>query len=105
MEMMTPTIVDHQRKIDELDRDHPDRPNDFLAWLIENANGDRSRTEPKILTEWIKTLNLASIDSSSIVRHPYHPDLRHNDFCSRCSHMRCTTSPYTQSASPRFATK
>ncbi|KAF8575896.1 cytochrome P450 [Ramaria rubella] len=56
-------IEERQRKIDEYGLDYPDKPNDFLSWMMDEAEGEE-RT-PERLTNRMLTLNFAAIQTSS----------------------------------------
>lgn len=68
-EILSPIIEHHRTTLQELEPGQQDRPNDFLSWMLEDSNGDATRTEPQILTEWIKVLNFASIETTNMVRN------------------------------------
>lgn len=64
-EMLLPTIEHHRDALKELPMGHPDRPDDFMAWMMENDNKAATRTEPQALAEWIKAMNFAAIGTTS----------------------------------------
>ncbi|KAF8574248.1 cytochrome P450 [Ramaria rubella] len=57
-------IEERQRKIDEYGFDYPDRPNDLLSWLMEEAKGEQRTT--RNLTLRILGMNFAAIHTTSM---------------------------------------
>jgi len=63
MKHLVPIIQDRQRHIDEYGKDWDDKPNDMLAWLMDNARGDEK--SPRNLTLRVLTVNFAAIHTTS----------------------------------------
>ncbi|KAF8528499.1 cytochrome P450 [Hysterangium stoloniferum] len=59
-----PIIEERQRKITEHGPNYPDKPEDFLSWLMDAAEGDER--SPRKLTNRIMALNFAAIHTSSV---------------------------------------
>lgn len=59
-----PSIEERRRKIEEYGQDYPDKPNDLLSWLMEEATGDQLSVAD--LTNRVLTLNFAAIHTSSM---------------------------------------
>ncbi|KAF8574245.1 cytochrome P450 [Ramaria rubella] len=59
-----PIIEERQQKIDEYGFDYPDRPNDFLSWLMLEAKG--AQRTARNLTLRILGMNFAAIHTSSM---------------------------------------
>jgi len=59
-----PMIEERQQKIDEYGSDYPDKPNDMLAWLMDQATG--TERSVRHLTLRILALNFAAIHTSSM---------------------------------------
>ncbi|KAF8515018.1 cytochrome P450 [Hysterangium stoloniferum] len=59
-----PMIEERQRKITEYGPDYPDKPNDFLSWLMDAAKGDER--SPSKLTNRVMSLNVASIHTGAM---------------------------------------
>lgn len=66
-EILGPVIEDFKTRLAALEPDHPERPDVFLAWIIESAKSDPWRTSLEGLTNFIMAMNFASIDTTSIV--------------------------------------
>ncbi|KAF8574243.1 cytochrome P450 [Ramaria rubella] len=64
MKHLSPLIEKRQRNIDEYGLDYPDKPNDFLSWMMDEVEGDE-RT-PIRLTNRILMLNFVAIHTSSM---------------------------------------
>ncbi|KAF8524847.1 cytochrome P450 [Hysterangium stoloniferum] len=79
-----PMIEERQRNIDEYGFDYPDKPNDMLSWLMDEARGEERST--RNIMRRIITLNFASIQTSSMAftqalfdlacRPQYIPEIR-----------------------------
>ncbi|KIJ50512.1 hypothetical protein M422DRAFT_245133 [Sphaerobolus stellatus SS14] len=61
---LRPIIEERQRKIDEYGRDFPDKPNDLLAWLMDEAEGEERLSEN--LTNRIIHANFAAVHTTSM---------------------------------------
>jgi len=59
-----PIITERQRKIAEFGDNWADKPNDMLAWLMDEAKGEE-RTEVRLVTR-ILTLNFAALHTSTM---------------------------------------
>ncbi|KAF8521433.1 cytochrome P450 [Hysterangium stoloniferum] len=59
-----PVIAERQKNIDEHGFEYPDKPNDFLSWIMDVAQG-QERT-PRKLTNRILALNFAAIHTTSL---------------------------------------
>ncbi|KAH7926847.1 cytochrome P450 [Leucogyrophana mollusca] len=63
MKHLRPIIEERQRYLDEYGKEWADKPNDLLAWLMDDAEG-RERSV-RNLTQRILTVNFAAIHTSS----------------------------------------
>ena len=79
---LKPLIEERRRQIEEFGKDYPDKPNDFLSWLMDEAKGDEATIEG--LSRRILTLNFAAIHTSSmtfchalyyLAAHPEHQEV------------------------------
>ncbi|KIJ50513.1 hypothetical protein M422DRAFT_27187 [Sphaerobolus stellatus SS14] len=61
---LRPIIEERQKKLDEYGSDYPDKPLDFLSWLLDEAEGEE-RT-PEKLTSRIVHMNFAAVHTTSI---------------------------------------
>lgn len=66
---LTPVIAERRAKLSELGPNHPDKPDDFLTWLIEGGIDGAWRSTDEGLTQYIMAMNFASIETTSIVRY------------------------------------
>ncbi|KAF7301161.1 Cytochrome P450 [Mycena indigotica] len=76
---LTPVVEERFRKTEELGEKYPDRPNDLITWLMDEARGDE-RTVPA-LVQRVLFVNFAAIRTSTdtfthmvydIAAHPEH---------------------------------
>ncbi|KAJ7029678.1 cytochrome P450 [Mycena alexandri] len=79
VEVLGPTIEDRLSKESEMGPDWPGKPNDFISWLLETAEGEE-RTVPALVLRILST-NFAAIHTSSmafthalfdLATHPEH---------------------------------
>jgi len=63
MRTIGPVIQDRLAKVDEFGPDWEDKPNDFISWLVDDAQGEE-RTAPAIALRVLAT-NTAAIHTSS----------------------------------------
>ncbi|KAF8583911.1 cytochrome P450 [Ramaria rubella] len=61
---LRPLIEERQRKIDEYGSDYPDKPLDFLSWLLDEAEGNERK--PENIANRILHINFAAIHTSSM---------------------------------------
>ncbi|THH09628.1 hypothetical protein EW145_g1863 [Phellinidium pouzarii] len=61
---LRPLIEYRLRQYEEYGKNWPDKPNDFLSWLMDEAEGEQRTVEA--LTQRILTLNFAAIHTSSM---------------------------------------
>ncbi|KAH7906708.1 cytochrome P450 [Hygrophoropsis aurantiaca] len=59
---LRPIIEERQRFIDEYGRDWADKPNDMLAWLMDEAEGDERSV--RLLAQRMLTVNFSAIHAS-----------------------------------------
>ncbi|KAJ6505550.1 cytochrome P450 [Mycena sanguinolenta] len=64
MKILGPLIEERLAKEEELGSDWPGRPNDFISWMLNLAEGDQRAVLP--LTLRILSINMAAIHTSSI---------------------------------------
>ncbi|KAJ7022191.1 cytochrome P450 [Mycena alexandri] len=80
VKLLGPTIEDRLSKEREMGPDWPGKPNDFISWLLETAEGEERRTAPALVLRILNT-NFAAIHTSSmafthalfdLATHPEH---------------------------------
>jgi len=64
MGYLRPLIEHRQKMIDQYGRDYPDKPNDLLSWLMDDAEGEERSV--RSLTMRVLTINFAAIHTSSM---------------------------------------
>jgi len=61
---LEPMITERFRMLEEYDNDWPDKPNDMLQWLMDEAHGEARSVRPLVLR--LLSVNMAAIHTTSI---------------------------------------
>ncbi|KAH7906709.1 cytochrome P450 [Hygrophoropsis aurantiaca] len=96
---LRPIVEERQRFIDEYGREWADKPNDMLAWLMDEAEDDERSV--RLLAQRLLAVNFSAIHASPFYPSPIHAPSKSNAHAF-LFHRSFTQALYRLAANPQY---